>query len=357
MTLVLILAAAIWGLGMALKLPVVARLYMMGLLYVAVLFALVALPAGNGLRQSLGGSPGQWLVLGGLVGLILLYRAGLGRVRARARAVEAAREPEAAPAPDRLSTVELDRYARHIVLREVGGAGQMRLRRARVLVVGAGGLGSPVLLYLAAAGVGVIGVIDDDTVSLSNLQRQVLFTDDDSGTPKVFAAKTRLAALNPHVEVRPYNRRLTPEIAADLLAEYDLVIDGSDSFETRETVNRAAVATGTPLLFGAISQWEGQVTLYDPARGAPCLSCLYPQAPAPGLAPSCAAAGVIGPLPGVVGSILALEAIKEVTGAGQGLRGAMLLWDGLDADARRIEVSRRAGCAVCGGRGPTGTPG
>ena len=347
MTLVLILAALIWGLGMALKLPVAARLYMLGLLYVAVLFALFALPPENGLRASLGGSPGQWLVLGGVVALILLYRAGLGRVRARARAAEVARTPETAPS-DTFSEVELDRYARHIVLREIGGPGQMKLKRARVLVVGAGGLGSPVLLYLAAAGVGTVGVIDDDIVSLSNLQRQVVFGDADGGTPKVFAAGARLGALNPHVEVRPYNRRLTAEIAVDLLSDYDLVIDGSDSFATRDVVNRAAVATATPLLSGAISQWEGQVTLYDPARGAPCLACLYPEPPAPGLAPSCAEAGVVGALPGVVGSILALEAIKEITGAGEGLRGAMLLWDGLDADARRIAVARRPGCAVCG---------
>ena len=217
-----------------------------------------------------------------------------------------------------------------------------------MLVVGAGGLGSPALLYLAAAGVGTIGVIDDDVVGLSNLQRQVIHTDARSGVPKVFSAETQMRALNPHVGVRPYNRRLTADIAEELMGDYDLVLDGTDDFAARQVVNRAAVATGRPLVAGAITQWEGQVTVYDPAAGAPCLACLFPEAPASGLAPSCAEAGVVGALPGIVGSIMALEAIKLVTGAGTPLRGTMLLWDGLDADARRIAVARRAECPVCG---------
>lgn len=347
MMLVMVIGAAIWGLGMVLKTPVQARFYMLGLLYVAVLFAQVALPAGHPLRESLGGSPGQWLVLGGMVALILIYRAGLGRVRKRAEAAQAVHDP--GPVQEGpFSAVELDRYARHIVLREVGGLGQKRLKDALVLVVGAGGLGSPALLYLGAAGVGTIGVIDDDTVSQSNLQRQVIHTDDRSGTPKVFSAQTAIAALNPHVTVRPYDRRLTAENALDLFAEYDLILDGSDSFATRQMVNAAAVATGKPLIAGAITQWEGQLTIYDPSNGAPCLSCLFPEAPAAGLAPSCAEAGVVGALPGIIGSAMALEAIKEITKAGTPLRGAMLLWDGLDADARRMTISRRADCAVCG---------
>ena len=349
MMLVLVLAAAIWGLGVWLKTPVQARLYMIGLLYVAVLFVQFALPDGHPLRESLGGTPGQWLVLGGLVAMVVLYRSVLVRVRGRAQAVEAARAPSEAPRHSGpFSEVELDRYARHIVLREVGGAGQKRLKDAKVLVVGAGGLGSPALLYLAAAGVGTIGVIDDDIVSLSNLQRQIIHTDASSGTPKVFSAQASMTALNPHVTVRPYQRRLTPEIAADLFADYDVILDGSDSFSTRQTVNAAAVETGTPLVAGAITQWEGQVTIYDPAGGAPCLACIFPEAPAPGLAPSCAEAGVIGALPGIIGSAMALEAIKLITGAGTPLRGAMLIWDGLDADARRLSIKRRAECPICG---------
>ena len=351
MILVLVLAAAIWAVGSWLGTPLQARAIMLALLYVAVLFVQFALPDGHPLRDSLGGGPGEWLVLGGLVALVFAYRAGLVRVRARARAVaderDAADDATAGPG-DAFSAVELDRYARHIVLREIGGPGQRKLKTARVLVVGAGGLGSPVLLYLAAAGVGRIGVIDDDVVSLSNLQRQIVHDDASGGLPKVFSAERRLNGLNPHVEIRPYRRRLTAEIAADLFGDYDLVIDGSDSFATRRLVNEAAVETGTTLLAGAITQWEGQVTIYDPAAGAPCLACLFPDDPAPGLAPPCAEAGVVGALPGIVGSIMALEAIKEITGAGTTLRGTMLLWDGLDADARRIAVARRPDCPVCG---------
>ncbi|MCK0168077.1 molybdopterin-synthase adenylyltransferase MoeB [Jannaschia sp. S6380] len=348
MMLVLILAAVLWGLGMVFRTPVAARLYMLGLLYVAVLFVQFALPDGHPLRQSLGGGPGQWLVLGGLIGAILIYRAGLGRVRSRARAVEAARAAQNPTPEGSFSAVELERYARHIVLREIGGPGQKRLKAARMLVIGAGGLGSPVLLYLGAAGVGTIGVIDDDDVSLSNLQRQVVHGDADGGRPKVFSAERAIRALNPHVTVRPYHRRLTSEIAAELFADYDIVIDGSDSFVTRGLVNAGAVAAGKPLVSGSIAQWEGQVTIYDPARGAPCMACLFPEAPADGLAPPCAEAGVVGALPGIVGSMMALEAIKLATGAGTPLRGTILLWDGLDADARRIDVARRPGCCVCG---------
>lgn len=259
-----------------------------------------------------------------------------------------------------LTDPELDRYARHIVLRELGGAGQRRLRAARVLVVGAGGLGAPVLLYLAAAGVGRITVADDDAVGLSNLQRQVIFTTDDLGAPKAEAAAAALARLNPHVAVTPLLRRITADDSA-LVAGHDLVLDGTDSFASRQAVNAACVAAGVPLIAGAIAQWEGQVALYDPARGGPCLACLFPEAPAPGLAPSCAEAGVVGALPGVVGSLMALEAVKLIAGigvaggpgaaSGAGLRGQMVLFDGLWGDTRRLGIAARPGCPVCGGRG------
>lgn len=345
MLLVFGLAILIWAMGHIMGLPVQARMLMLALLYVVVLGLQLALPDGAPLREATGGSAAFWLIFGGFGALIWVYRRVLMRVRERAVAVEA----KSAPAPVAgMSEVELERYARHIVMREIGGAGQMRLRKARVLVIGAGGLGSPALIYLAGAGVGTIGVIDDDIVSLSNLQRQIIHTDERSGMPKVFSAETAMTALNPHVTVRPYHRRLTADIAADLFAEYDLVLDGSDSFATRQMVNTAAVATGTPLIAGAISQWEGQVTIYDPAGGAPCLACVFPDPPAPGQAPSCAEAGVVGALPGVVGSMMALEAIKEITGAGTTLRGEMLIYDGLYAETRRITVKRRAECACCG---------
>jgi molybdopterin/thiamine biosynthesis adenylyltransferase len=205
-----------------------------------------------------------------------------------------------------------------------------------------------VLTYLAAAGVGTIGVIDDDVVDLSNLQRQVIHGDADIGLPKVQSAAAAVHALNPHVTLRPYQRRLTDEIATDLFDDYDIIMDGSDNFDTRYLVNRAAVATGKPLISGALAQWEGQLSVFDPARGAPCYECVFPTRPAEGLAPSCAEAGVMGPLPGVIGAMMAGEAIKLITGAGAPLRGALLIYDGLYADARRMTLTPRADCAVCG---------
>ena len=204
------------------------------------------------------------------------------------------------------------------------------------------------LLYLAAAGVGTIGVIDDDVVDLSNLQRQIIHTDEWVGRAKVFSAQARMAALNPHVVVRPYQRRLTGEIAAELFAEYDLILDGSDNFDTRYLANRVAVVLGKPLISGAITHWEGQITLIDSAHGGPCYQCIFPERPADGLVPACAEAGVAAPLPGVVGAMMAMEAVKLLTGAGEGLRGRLWLFDGLYGDSRVILVKKRDGCPVCG---------
>ena len=298
------------------------------------------------LVRTLGWDVRGWAALAVVVAIVLGYLLFVRTLRRRASGPEA--RPTPVPRTSALSETELDRYARHIVLREIGGPGQRRLKDAKVLVVGAGGLGSPALLYLAAAGVGTIGVIDDDTVSNSNLQRQIVHADDRIGMPKVFSADRALKALNPHIAVRPYHRRLTADIARDLFAGYDLILDGSDNFATRYLVNETAVAAAKPLLAAAIAQWEGQISLYDPARGAPCYACIFPEAPADGLAPTCAEAGVIGALPGVVGSMMAVEAIKEITGAGQGLRGRMLIYDALWGESRAIALHRREGCPVCG---------
>ena len=342
----LAIAAGLWGLGAAIGAPRQARWLMIALLYVVVLMIEVGLPEGAGPRALFGGSAGPWVVAGILAALVLIYREGLRRLRAR---VPQPAAPVAAPGA--MGEVELERYARHIVLREIGGPGQRRLKEARVLVVGAGGLGAPALLYLAGAGVGRIGVIDFDTVDASNLQRQVIHRDRDQGAPKVFSAVRAMAELNPHLDLRPYNRSLTPEIAPDLFAEHDLVLDGTDGWEARAGINRAAVEAGVPLLSGAISQWEGQVSLYHPARGTPCHACVFPAEPAPGAAPSCAEGGVLGPLPGIVGSIMAAEAVKHLTGAGRTLAGRLMIYDALHAEARVIGVRPRADCAVCGGRG------
>lgn len=250
-----------------------------------------------------------------------------------------------------LTPEELERYARHIVLREIGGPGQRRLRAARVLAVGAGGLGCPALAYLAAAGVGRITLVDDDAVSLSNLQRQILFGTADIGRPKVEAAAEALARLNPGVAVEPLPLRLVPANAAELAAGHDLVLDGSDNFATRYLVNAACVAARVPLVAAAMAQWEGQIGLWDPARGGPCYACVFPEAPAPGLAPACAEAGVVGALPGVMGAMMALEAVKAIARAGASLRGRLLIYDGLWAETRSIRVRPRQDCSACHGLG------
>ena len=343
MGFVLFLMVALWLLGQWMQAPVRARLGMIGLLYVAVLSAQFVLPPEAELRRATGGAPEPWLALGGAAMLAGGYMVVLRRLRRRA-----VPDLPAAPADAPFREAELNRYARHIVLREIGGAGQKKLKSARVLVIGAGGLGSPALLYLAAAGVGTIGVIDDDTVDGSNLQRQVIHADARIGMPKVFSAQVAMEALNPFITVRPYQRRLSADIAADLFAGYDLILDGTDNFDTRYLVNRAAAAAGKPLISAAITQWEGQISLYHPASGAPCYECVFPERPAPGLAPACAEAGVIAPLPGVLGTMMAVEAMKEITGAGRGLRGRLVIYDALEAETRTIRARRRAGCACCG---------
>lgn len=234
-----------------------------------------------------------------------------------------------------LSDDEIERYARHLVLREVGGPGQQRLKRARVLVIGAGGLGAPLLLYLAAAGVGTLGVIDDDDVSLSNLQRQVLFETDDVGHAKVDVASERLRRLNPHVTVTTHHARLTSETASALLADYDVVADGSDNFATRYAVADACFHARKPLVTGAVGTFDGTLTTLRPFETAPdgapnpTYRCLFPEAPAPGTVPTCAEAGVLGALTGLVGSMMALEVVREIVGFGEGLVGRLLLIDAL----------------------------
>jgi len=320
---------------------VTRRLAVLCGLWVAVLFAHLVLPDGHGLRMVLGGDAKIWAVVGGLGALVAGYAFALKRLRARA-----------VPAPASVAVgafrqSELDRYARHILLREIGGPGQQRLKAAKVLVVGAGGLGSPALMYLAGAGVGTIGVIDADVVEGSNLQRQIIHTDGRIGLPKVQSAEIAMRALNPFITVQPYQRRLDEETAAALIADYDLVLDGTDNFDTRYLVNRVCTALGKPLISAAITQWEGQISLYDPAQGSPCYECVFPERPLPGMVPTCAEAGVAAPLPGVVGSLMASEAVKHITGAGETLRGRLMIFDALYAEARVIGIKKRADCPVC----------
>lgn len=340
------MVAVLWGIGMAMGAPRTARWTMIGILMVAVIAIHIVLPDRHLLRDATGGDERLWLMIVAAGGIIWGYGKLLGRLRKRA-------EEKDAPLvkAGTFSATELDRYARHIILREVGGPGQKALKSAKVLVVGAGGLGAPALQYLAAAGVGTLGVIDDDIVENANLQRQVIHRDAAIGTPKVQSAAEAMQAQNPFVTVRPYERRFTADIAEELFADYDVILDGSDNFETRYLVNATAVALGIPLIAAALTQWEGQISVYDPAHGGPCYRCLFPQEPDAALVPSCAEAGVIGPLPGVIGSMMALEAVKLMTNAGESLRGRLLIYDALYAETRVIAAKGREDCPDCGGRG------
>ena len=237
---------------------------------------------------------------------------------------------------------EVERYARHLVLAEVGGPGQQKLARARVLIVGAGGVGGPAALYLAAAGIGTIGLVDADTVSLSNLQRQIQFTTGDIGRSKVEASAERLTAINPHIVAQTHPVMLTADTATALVAGYDVVLDGTDEFTTRFAVNAACVAAGIPLISGALGRWDGQVAVFE---GRPCYQCLVPEAPPD--ADTCARVGVIGALAGVVGCMAALEVVKLITGAGEPLIGRLLLYDGLNATARTVRIAADPNCPVC----------
>ena len=240
-----------------------------------------------------------------------------------------------------LDAKELERYARHIVLREVGGPGQAKLKAARVLVIGAGGLGAPVLLYLAAAGCGAIGVVDDDTVSLSNLQRQVIYSTDDIGIRKVDGAEAAIARLNPHVQIETHMTRLDASNALDLIAQYDIVADGSDNFATRYLVSDACYFAKKPLVTAAVGTFDGSLTTLraherraDGTRN-PTYRCLFPEPPPPGTVPACAEAGILGALPGVLGSMMAMEVIREIVGFGEGLVGRLLM---VDARSMRFET-------------------
>jgi len=245
---------------------------------------------------------------------------------------------------------ELERYARHIILPEVGGAGQQRLKQARVLVIGAGGLGSPLLLYLAAAGIGTLGIVDDDTVSLSNLQRQVLHNTERVGLRKTDSAAVALASLNPHVRVVEHSLRLTAENADRLFASYDIVADGSDNFDTRFLVNDTCYRLKKTLVTAAMLRFDGQISTFKAHLGDPhpCYRCVFPEAPPPGSIPSCSEAGVLGALGGVMGSLQALEVVKEVLGIGDSLSGRLMLYDALRGDVRTVKLRRDPHCRLCG---------
>jgi adenylyltransferase/sulfurtransferase len=245
-----------------------------------------------------------------------------------------------------LTPQEIERYSRHLVIPEVGLEGQLKLKSARVLILGAGGLGSPIGMYLAAAGIGKIGIVDYDELSYSNLQRQIMYSTNDVGHLKTELAKQRLYEINPNVEVTLYNERLTRDNAFDILKDYDIIADGTDNFATRYLVNDACVMLGKPFVYGSILRFEGQVSFFDPKSG-PCYRCLYPEPPNPGDVPDCSEGGVLGVLPGIIGSLQANEVIKYIIGKGKLLKGKLLLFDALNMDIKQVKFSKDSACPVC----------
>ncbi len=251
------------------------------------------------------------------------------------------------------SEAQVNRYARHILLKEVGGEGQARLLRSKVLVIGAGGLGSPVMLYLAAAGVGTIGVVDDDVVDFSNLQRQIVHATASVGKAKVESAGETIAAINPEVNFIAHNQRITPANAIDMISGYDLVADGSDNFATRFLVNDACYFTGKPLVSAAILRFDGQLSTFRASvrggnKNQPCYRCLFREPPPPGQIPTCAEAGVLGALCGTMGSLQATEVLKELLGIGESLSGSLIIYDALTTAFRKIKIKPDPGCPLCG---------
>jgi len=255
--------------------------------------------------------------------------------------------PATAAGAASLSKEEILRYSRHLIMPEVGMEGQLKLKQAKVLLIGSGGLGAPLALYLAAAGVGRLGLVDFDKVDFTNLQRQVLFGTSDVGKPKMEAARRRLTELNPMIQIDGYETQLTSENALEILRPYDIVVDGTDNFPTRYLVNDASVLLGKTNVYGSIFRFEGQISVFG-APGGPCYRCLYPEPPPPGLVPSCAEGGVLGVLPGIVGSMQAMEVLKLILGAGKSLVGRLLLFDGLEMSFRELKLRKNPECPLCG---------
>lgn len=349
MLLTIGLYLGLWGFGIVFKVPrlIVWRLSLA--LYGLIFVALLVLPRGNPLRHALGGEVLPWAVIGGVLLLAWLYRLALRKLRTRAQADAMSEPQETRPEtkPTSFTSSELERYARHIVMREIGGLGQRKLKEARVLVIGAGGLGAPCLQYLASSGVGTIGIIDPDRVDNANLQRQVLYRDAQIGMPKVFAAQESLKAQNPHVTIRSYHRRFTDDIAAELIEEYDLIVEGSDDFATKALANKIAVSAQKSIIIGALSPWEGQVSVYAPHQSGPCYNCIFPQEPAAGLAPSCAEAGVFAPLTGIIGTVMAGETLKLIIDTGSVLIGDLMIYDAQYGETRKIRTQQRGDCPIC----------
>jgi len=318
------------------------RTIYVGILLAGILGALVSIPETHSFSIRMGGWA-PWATISFIFGVAFLFRLFIRALRNKSNEIYFADVQEA----DEFSNYELERYSRHIILRELGGLGQRRIKDSKVLIIGAGGLGAPIIQYLAASGVGTIGIIDNDKVSLSNLQRQVIYLTNQVGEQKVFSAADAIYKLNSNVNVRPYNRRLNSEIAEEIFSEYDVIVDGTDNFETRYLANAAATRTKKPLVSGALSQWEGQVSVFAPHQGGPCYACVFPTPPKDGLALTCSEGGVFSPLPGVVGSVMAVETLKILSQSGETLLGQMFIYDSLRGESRKIKLKPNKKCPFC----------
>ena len=338
----IVVLAVFYGIAIYFKVRRKVILTTLALVYGFVLFLVLVLPETHFVIINIGSSFAELLLLTIIMLLIGAYSFILKKIKKKN--IEKNADIKTG---SEMSESEIERYARHIILKEIGGPGQQKMRDAKVLVIGAGGLGNPVSLYLAAAGVGTIGIIDHDEVSLSNLQRQILFRDEDIGISKVFASQKNLSQLNPHIIIKPYNRILDEKNAQNLIKEYDLIIDGTDNLNTRHLINLACIGAEKPLISGAISQWEGQISLFDPKNNFPCYSCLFPKTDNDNMVKSCAEVGVLGSLPGVIGSLMAVEAIKEINGIGKSLRGFLILYDALNCEVRKVEAEKDPKCVIC----------
>src|SRR6202140_4500203 len=271
----------------------------------------------------------------------------LGEITMSTKVQPITSQPSTAGKVTTLTNEEILRYSRHLIMPEVGMEGQLKLKNAKVLLIGTGGLGAPLGLYLAAAGVGTIGLVDFDVVDFTNLQRQVIHGTDDVGKPKTAAAQARLSNLNPDIQIETFETKLTSENALELFKNFDVIVDGTDNFPTRYLVNDACILLGKPNVYGSIFRFEGKATIFGMPDG-PCYRCLYPEPPPPGLVPSCAEGGVLGVLPGIVGSIQAMETIKLILGTGESLKGRLLLFDALAMRFRELKLRKNPNCPACG---------
>ena len=342
MTLFIFIGGTIFILDRIVKVKRFNNFIIISFIFILLFLVHLVFNSDNILIQLTGGSLNKLIFIGLLYSILALYALILSKIKnsQRVRSLEKRKGGS-------FKSEELDRYARHIILKEIGGSGQKKLKNARVLVVGAGGLGSPVLQYLGACGVGVIGIIDNDLVDNSNLHRQVIYPDSAIGENKVFAAAEVIKSQNPFIEVLTFNRLFNETIAKELISDFDVVVDGTDNSSSRYLINEMCVLLNKPLVSGAIAQWEGQVMVYDNMPESPCYQCVFPPTHMESPDLSCSTLGVVGALPGVIGSIMAVETIKLIINAGESLRNRLLIYDGLYAETRTISTKKNDECPIC----------